>query len=50
MQNSHDFIATKLVLLIRFNVTFLHLRHYQEEICICFQKDAEGVIMHGCLI
>jgi len=36
--------------LIRFNITFLYLRLYQEKICTCFSKDAEGLITYGCVL
>jgi len=37
-----------LLVVIRFNVTFLPLRPYCEKLCTCFLKDAERPTIYGC--
>jgi len=40
----------RVLLAIRFNVTFKHFRHYEEKTCSCFSKDAENLTAYGCVL
>jgi len=40
----------QVVVVIRFNGTFLPLRPYWKKICTCFLNDAESQTMYGCAL
>jgi len=40
----------RVLVVIRFNATFLPLRFYEEKMCTCFLKDAESLTTYGCVL
>ena len=40
----------RVLVVIRFNITFLPLRLYWGKMCTCFSKDAESLATYGCVL
>ena len=40
----------RVLVVTRFNITFLPLRLYWDKMCTCFSKDAESLITYGCAL
>ena len=40
----------RVLVVVRFNVSSLHLKHWYENTCTCFSKDAESLKTYGCVL
>jgi len=46
----YTFRCERVLVVIRFNVTFVPLRPYCEKMCTCFLNDGKSPTIHGCAL